>query len=154
MFPTFQICWPLTGHVPRLRPGERFSRFRPRFHPVFTVPEVLGVERTRSVEPRHVSRFITFWPFGHIYPRFDRSVHRIASFLPIPTVTHVCPCTCSIMLSFHDLAVPDDRFPTTCPFWAVETNVFPQLGLLTKVYPRFGCPLSTAITTTLENCYH
>jgi hypothetical protein len=36
------------------------------------------------------------------------------------------------------LAVPDDRFSTTCPFWAVLTNVFPQLGLLTKVYPRFG----------------
>jgi hypothetical protein len=70
----------LTGHVPRLRPGERFSRFRPRFHPVFTVPEVLAVERTRSVELRHVSRFITFWPFAHRYPRFDRSVHRIAFF--------------------------------------------------------------------------
>ena len=138
MFPPFQMFWPLTGHVPRLCPGERFSRFRPRFHPFFTVPEVLRVERTRSVELRHVSRFITFWPFGHRYPRSDRSVHRIASFLPIPTVTHVCPCTCSITLSFHDLAVPDDRFSTTCLFWAVLTNVFPQLGLLTIVYPRFG----------------
>jgi hypothetical protein len=24
------------------------------------------------------------------------------------------------------------------PVLAVQTNVFPQLGLLTKVYPRFG----------------
>ena len=32
----------------------------------------------------------------------------------------------------------DDRSQTTLPVLAVQTNVFPQLGLLTKVYPRFG----------------
>jgi hypothetical protein len=50
-------------------------------------------------------------------------------------------------MSVHMFPRSDDRSQTTWPFGrpfpddlpvlAVQTNVFPQLGLLTKVYPRF-----------------
>jgi hypothetical protein len=35
LFAPFRTRWALTGHVPRIFPGSPFSRFRPRFRPVF-----------------------------------------------------------------------------------------------------------------------
>ena len=146
MFPPFRMTWPLTGHV--LAP---VNGFHVSVH-VFTDPEVLGVDRARSVELRHVSRFLTSWPICHRYPRFDRSVHRIASFfayshsyprMPVhmfPCSSHRYPCLGRFVpVRCLSMTWPFGRpFSDDSPFFAVLTNVFPQLGLPTKVFPRFG----------------
>lgn len=114
MFPPFRMCWPLTGHVPRLRP---------RFHPVFSIPEVLRGRRTRSVELRHVSCFLTFWPFRPRYSQFFAYSHSY----PRMSV-HM----------FHYAVFPrlgrsDDRFPTTCPFWPFWPTFYHNLVF----WPKF-----------------
>ena len=87
---------------------------------------MLGVDRTRSVELRHGSTFSHLLTDNHLLT-LPSNVKPVFSLFPqLPTYVRA-----------H---VPTFRrpFPDDLPVLAVKTNVFPQLGLLTKVYPRFG----------------